>query len=113
MSKKELIDIPVGCIGYINGKSYLSKFATVYNGEDKTCFDCDLHVPGSGCSGDRVVCYCPPRVFKEVKESTQEDDEDEMNPLSKTESLKYLAIFFSRLSIFIWLFWDLYKLIFK
>jgi len=64
MNKLALINIPVGERGMINGKLYEAQKTDIFGAA--SCFVCDLHIPGSGCNNRNVVCYCPPRTFKEV-----------------------------------------------
>ena len=65
MANKNLIDIPIGYRGIIGDKIYEAKGAEYFGA--KGCLTCDLHEPGYGCTNGKVVCYNPPRVFKEVQ----------------------------------------------
>jgi hypothetical protein len=66
MKKSNLINIPVGERGLINGKWYESQKTDMFGSAN--CFSCDFFTPGDGCNNRNVVCYCPPRTFKEVSE---------------------------------------------
>ena len=74
MGKQNLINIPVGERGMINGKWYEAQKADVFG--TANCFVCDLHIPSAGCNNRNVVCYCPPRTFKEVAPIYYDDYDD-------------------------------------
>jgi hypothetical protein len=76
MKKLTLINIPVGERGMINGKLYEAQKTDIFG--TANCFVCDMHTPGEGCNNRNVVCYCPPRTFKEVAPTYYDyDDYDE------------------------------------
>lgn len=74
MANKNLINIPIGQCGLIGDKMYEAKGAEYFGA--KGCLTCDLHEPGFGCTNGKVVCYNPPRVFKQ-KTETPAYDQDE------------------------------------
>jgi hypothetical protein len=74
MNKNNLIDIQIGDRGFIDGKIYEAKGADYFG--TKGCLTCDLHEPGYGCTNGKVVCYNPPRVFKQVSEYCVYDYDD-------------------------------------
>jgi hypothetical protein len=49
----------------IGDKMYEAKGAEYFG--SKGCLTCDLHETGYGCTNGKVVCYNPPRVFKEAE----------------------------------------------
>ena len=71
MANKNLINIPIGQTGEIEGKWYEAQKSDFFG--SCNCFVCDLHVPGSGCNNRNVVCYCPPRIFKETLPPYEQD----------------------------------------
>lgn len=70
--KDGLINIPIGKCGMIGEKTYEAKGAEYFGA--KGCLVCDLHEVGHGCTNKKVVCYSPPRVFKEKLPDYEQDN---------------------------------------
>ena len=103
MANKNLINIPIGECGLIGDKMYEAKGAEYFGA--KGCLTCDLHEPGYGCTNGKVVCYNPPRVFKEVQENYCDsyDDYHDFEYIKWHEALILIVILAIPLSItWIW-----------
>lgn len=64
-NSQHLINTPIGHKMNYNGKLYESLSADHFGA--KGCMSCDLFEIGFGCTGKGVVCYSPPRIYKETK----------------------------------------------
>jgi hypothetical protein len=72
---KNLIDIPAGTNGLIDGELYFSEESNL------GCAACDLGDLIAGCSKNNVICFAPQRVFKKVNCCDYDYDYDDCNDL--------------------------------